>query len=109
MTAKSNAERLAEIPAKLEAARQMISDLCKPRYTEGHRDWIMSIPTRPNHDPDIVIGEALREIPFLLARYDELARLAQAVIASSYESSAKEWGETLDALRRHLQENSHER
>ena len=108
MTAKSNAERLAEIPAKLEAARQMISALCKPRYTEGHRDWIMSIPARPNHDPDIVIGEALREIPFLLARYDELARLAKAQQTLRRESG-QENTTVDDEIDRHLQENSHER
>lgn len=41
--------------AAIEKAHQMVSDLCARR-----REWIMSIPARPDHDPDLVIGEALR-------------------------------------------------
>jgi len=37
-------------------ARDMVSALNK-----GERDWIMSIPARPFHDPDIVIATALDE------------------------------------------------
>lgn len=42
--------------AKLEAAHRMVVDLSK-----GRRDWTMSIPARPDHDPDLIIGAALRE------------------------------------------------
>jgi hypothetical protein len=48
------------VMALLERAMAMVSALCKPRGTEGARDWIMHIPARPDHDPDIVIGSALR-------------------------------------------------
>jgi phosphoserine phosphatase len=36
----------------------MVSALCKPRNTEGSREWIMSIPANPS-DPDLVIATAL--------------------------------------------------
>ena len=52
----------AEVKAKYEAAYKMISALCTPRGCEGHRDWVMSIPARPDYDPDIVIGAALRAL-----------------------------------------------
>lgn len=35
-------------------AHQVINDLC-----QGRRKWGMSIPARPDHDPDIVISNAL--------------------------------------------------
>lgn len=45
---------------KLVKAHYLVIDLCRPRGTEGSREWVMSIPARPDYDPDIVIGEALR-------------------------------------------------
>lgn len=62
----TDAEKLAEIRARAEKAHQMVVSLCKPRNTEGHRDWLMSIPAQPNYDPDLVIGASLRDIPYLL-------------------------------------------
>ncbi len=43
------------VDEKIEAAQKMVSDLCHQR-----RRWIMSIPARPDYDPDLVIGGALR-------------------------------------------------
>lgn len=40
---------------KVKAAHVMVSALCKPRGSHGSREWIMSIPARPEHDPDLVI------------------------------------------------------
>ena len=61
------AEELAAIEQRYEAASKMVSALCKPRGSEGSREWIMTIPARPDHDPDIVIGSSLGDIPKLLA------------------------------------------
>jgi hypothetical protein len=47
--------RETKSPAVIRRAHDMVSALC-----DGSRDWIMSIPARPDHDPDLVIGEALR-------------------------------------------------
>src|SRR5690606_29799258 len=44
-----------------EKAHEMVTALCKPRGTEGSREWIMSIPARPDDDPDLVIGQALND------------------------------------------------
>lgn len=41
------------------AARAMVRALCTPRGEAGAREWVMSIPARPDHDPDLVIAAAL--------------------------------------------------
>lgn len=41
--------------AKLEKAHTVVVELCQQK-----RQWIMSIPARPNDDPDLIIGEAIR-------------------------------------------------
>ena len=43
----------------IRRAHDMVRDLCKRRDEPGAREWQMSIPARPDHDPDIVIGAAL--------------------------------------------------
>ena len=54
-------ERLRELVlAKIGKASDMVAALCKPRGSEGSREWIMSIPARRDHDPDLVIGDALQ-------------------------------------------------
>ena len=62
----------------IEKAFDMVSALCRPRYTAGAREWMMSIPARPDYDPDLVIGDALsksREVIAALQReVDELHR-----------------------------------
>jgi len=44
---------------RIDKALDMVSALCKPRHTEGSREWIMSIPARPGRDPDLVIADGL--------------------------------------------------
>src|SRR5690554_3103275 len=51
-----------------EKAHEMVTALCKPRGTEGSREWIMSIPARPDDDPDLVIGQALNDAKRLIDR-----------------------------------------
>ena len=51
----------AAVRQRCEAAMQMVSDLC-----DGKRNWMMSIPARPDYDPDLVIAAALADIPKLL-------------------------------------------
>ncbi len=60
----------AEITAahdRLRNANQIVSDLCKPRKHPERRDWVMSIPARRDHDPDLVIGDALLDAKRTLA------------------------------------------
>lgn len=64
-------ERLAEIRRQLDAAHEMVAALCRPRGSEGAREWEMSIPARPGHDPDIVIADGLGAARDLLAALDE--------------------------------------
>ncbi len=51
MTELTNAEVLAE-------AKQLLRDLCKMRGDPGAREWIMSIPARPN-DPDLIFAQLI--------------------------------------------------
>lgn len=44
---------------KVKAAHYMVSALCKPRGSEGSREWVMSIPARFDYDPDLVISAGL--------------------------------------------------
>lgn len=81
------------VRARYEQACQMVADLCKPRTHPEHRDWTMSIPARPDYDPDLVIRDSLDDIPKLLERLEaaearaeraeaELARLRPVVEAA---------------------------
>jgi len=45
---------IREALAKIERAERMVSSLCA-----GERRWTMSVPARPNDDPDLVIGDGL--------------------------------------------------
>lgn len=56
----------AAVRVRCEAAMQVVSDLCT-----GKRNWMMSIPARPDYDPDLVISAALADIPKLLEALGE--------------------------------------
>lgn len=49
---------------RLEAAHQMVSDLCHVK-----RRWTMTIPVQPD-DPDVVIGAALNDLDDVLKKLD---------------------------------------
>ena len=68
MTTNDRDMSLDAVEARIDRAWDMVSALCKPRGREGSREWVMSIPARPNHDPDLVIGVALRDARDLLKR-----------------------------------------
>ena len=55
----TTANRIVSVPEALAAisgAMVVVDDLC-----QGRRKWTMSIPARPDHDPDLIIMEALRK------------------------------------------------
>src|SRR5690606_1647587 len=60
----------SETLAKIDRAYDVVSALC-----EGKREWFMSLPARPDHDPDLIIGEAL------LAASNEISRLTRELQA----------------------------
>jgi len=64
---------------KVQAAREMIHNLCSPRFAAEHREWEMSIPARPDYDPDLVIADAIRVLEAqLIATRAELRDLKLA-------------------------------
>src|SRR5690606_19909199 len=60
----------SETLAKIDRAYDVVSALC-----EGKREWFMSLPARPDHDPDLIIGDAL------LAASNEISRLTRELQA----------------------------
>lgn len=50
----------ADWKTKIDAAHRMVTALCQPRGSAGTREWVMSIPARPDYDPDLVIAAGLR-------------------------------------------------
>lgn len=64
---------LQSIKDRRSAACQIVSDLCHKR-----REWVMHIPVSQD-DPDIVIGEALRDSFHLIEQVTDLqTQLAEA-------------------------------
>lgn len=78
---------LRELRKKIERASQMVEALCKPRGSEGSREWAMSIPARPDYDSDLVIGDGLDAGRAALERLEEL------------DSERAEWVEAWDMMR----------
>jgi len=81
---------LDDIDARVNAARQMVSALCKRRGSQGARDWIMSIPAQPDYDPDLVIGASLGDIP----RLTHELRAARAALREIANNPRLESGDT---------------
>ncbi len=76
-----------EVLAAIKKAGDMVFYLCQPRGSEGARSWSMSIPARPDYDPDIVIGTALfearREIVRLREGLSDKSRMQGALADST--------------------------
>jgi len=68
-------DALGEVETRIARAQEMVVALCRRRGTEGAREWVMSIPARRSYDPDLVIGDALRDAKALVA----VARAAKRV------------------------------
>lgn len=65
-------EELAAIERRELRASDMVASLCTPRGMAGAREWRMSIPARPDHDPDLVIAASLRDVLKLVAEVRRL-------------------------------------
>lgn len=55
-------DRLREALDAIARAEQAVDDLC-----QGRLRWEMRVPAEPDHDPDLIISEALRQARALLA------------------------------------------
>ena len=58
---------IKQIQQRHEAACQVVNELCS-----GDRKWLMSIPARPEYDPDLLISASLNDIPALLEKIKKL-------------------------------------
>jgi hypothetical protein len=94
---KSQAAEVGILPRAaadaLMAAEAMIHSLCIPPGSPGHRDWVMSIPARPNYDPDLVIANALNllagELRAVIYERDALNRLIDMPSTADFLESVK--------------------
>ena len=67
-------QELQEAEVQIQRAQGMVSALCKPRGSEGAREWVMRIPAQPD-DPDLVIDAGLRGKEKLIAEVRCLQRV----------------------------------
>lgn len=54
-----DAELVNDLRNKIAKAMNIVHALNQPRGSDGARSWSMSIPARPDYDPDIIICDAL--------------------------------------------------
>lgn len=69
------------IQGRADKADNLVSALCRPKGILGSRSWIMSIPARPDYDPDLVISAALKDIPDLLNLVREMREALKSMQA----------------------------
>lgn len=80
--------------AKIEAAQQMVSDLNHRR-----REWYLSIPARPDNDPDLIIhagldagAEALRELAQLWQVFQQRIVGVLEEVVGERQRQDEQWG-----------------
>lgn len=66
---------------RFEQARKIIRDLC-----HGRRKWEMSIPARPDDDPDLILGGLLHDCATAIAGEGERSRLLRERLNALVES-----------------------
>ena len=66
---------LESIKTRLRKACKMVHDLCLPLGYENARRWEMSIPARPDSDPDLVIHASLDDLKRLLGQVERLMKI----------------------------------
>lgn len=64
----------------IDTAHQMVAALC-----EGAREWVMSIPARPDHDPDLIIADGLEAGKKALSEIDRLRKEREDLVAAVNE------------------------
>lgn len=69
MTDELRRQQAADLLAKIERAERAIDDLCS-----GTLRWVMRVPAEPDHDPDLIISEALRAAKHALLDVPDAAR-----------------------------------
>ena len=110
--AQSEEEEMSDTPrtdvaGKIAAAKSIVHELC-----QRQRSWTMSIPARPDYDPDLVIMDALeaaeRELSDLRAklaaaekepteRKDSALRVARAAVTLGTTDGGKAVVKLIDA------------
>lgn len=78
-----------------DAACEMVRRLCLSRNDPKAREWFLSIPARPDHDPDLVIGDALNDGAKAIADLREASSIVPAVLSkpndSQIDSAGYDW------------------
>lgn len=65
---------LAAIKARVEKAQATVQALC-----DREIGWVMSVPARPESDPDLVISDSLKDVGTLVGEVERLAAEADTL------------------------------
>ena len=68
----------------IRRAEKVLDELC-----EGKREWTMSVPARPDHDPDLIVGEALYRARLEIERLRNMEDASREVIRALKAKLAK--------------------
>lgn len=63
--------------------------------SQGRRKWDISIPARPDHDPDLIIGQALRDADDMIKELRSRIPKPDAPKAGTLEVGVNERGEVV--------------
>lgn len=89
---------------RLDRAHKMVVDLCNP-VSSGRR-WEMSIPARPDHDPDLVIADGIHAGQQALDRLEAaeaiLREFTGPIAADLIRDGPPEVAELLDRVTNYL-------
>jgi len=103
--------RLETVMQRYEKALDVVVALCLPKGTPGSRQWLMSIPARPDYDPDLVISASLKDIPVLYLAVKELIGALDSALSmlavNASEDLYRDEAAVLDRWKRHYGGDDH--
>ena len=81
----------------------MVHALCQPKNSQRARDWVMSVPARPDYDPDLVIAAGLNAGDRVRRMLPAIADLVEAAEAcASAHGPPRVSADPLEGMRIHL-------
>lgn len=102
---------LEAVKQRYEKAMDMVCALCLPKGAPGARQWLMSIPARPDYDPDLVISASLKDIRVLCLAAEELIGALESALSmlavNTSEDLYRDEAAVLNKWKRHFGGDKH--
>lgn len=89
---KLSHDDLVAISQRLAASREIIRRLCLQRNDPEAREWMMSIPARTDHDPDLILEASLNDVSNLVAALAQQAQPEMPVPEDELCDGSCYWG-----------------